>query len=403
MAIPFTDFSRAPLLESPWKNAFEDVLKGYKMSQEPAKMREEQSARQLANKLKELDVEHKPKEYELNDQGKSLANALQSKALEHYDERFGLEKRLKQAQINKANRPEQLKGALAQAMQLRNSLNPSSPNYERDLKDVNQYINKLGTSSKGIQVSTTPEGGVEVSIGGQGQLANTLGLPPLPKGQVYLLDENQKPMGIGKPYSEGEKKEESGRAAFNIWQQFITDSQAPYSGKGATRQFESDVQKYSTDEAAKNRIDNLLAADKLLFSTTVKEEATLGGANTNQAYNRITHSLENSEIYPLLKKISKYQLPQGYSKASSDIFNQMVNKGTEAGKNIAAYKPFYFNTQRNAQPEAPQQATFQSRLNANNPKRFKSGFKTEAEFNKYYLSLSQEDRKAFRKQLAEKK
>lgn len=102
MAIQFTDFSRAPLLESPWKNAFEDVLKGYQISQEPAKMREEQSARVLANKLKDLEVQHKPKEYELNDKGKELANALHSKALEHYEEKFALEKQLKQAQIQRA-------------------------------------------------------------------------------------------------------------------------------------------------------------------------------------------------------------------------------------------------------------------------------------------------------------
>lgn len=102
MAIQFTDFSKAQLLDSPVKTIFEDVLKGYKMSQEPAKMKQESSARELANKLRELDVEHKPKEYALGDQQKSLANALQSKALEHYEEKFGLERDLKKAQIQKA-------------------------------------------------------------------------------------------------------------------------------------------------------------------------------------------------------------------------------------------------------------------------------------------------------------
>jgi len=101
MAIQFTDFSRAPLLEndSPLKTIFEDVLKGYKMSQEPAKMKEEQSARELANKLKGLEVEHKPKEYALADQEKNLANALKSKALSYSDEKFDLERQYKKAQI----------------------------------------------------------------------------------------------------------------------------------------------------------------------------------------------------------------------------------------------------------------------------------------------------------------
>ena len=99
MAIQFTDFSRAPLLDSPAKTIFEDVLKGYKMEQEPAKMKQESTQRELANKLKDLEAKHKPTEYALSDQGKSLANALHSKALEHYEEKYALEKQHKQAQI----------------------------------------------------------------------------------------------------------------------------------------------------------------------------------------------------------------------------------------------------------------------------------------------------------------
>lgn len=99
MAIQFTDFSRAPILESPVANLLENVLKGYQISQEPGKMKQEASARELANSLRKLEVEHKPKEYQLNDQQKSLANALHSKALEHYEENYALEKQHKQAQI----------------------------------------------------------------------------------------------------------------------------------------------------------------------------------------------------------------------------------------------------------------------------------------------------------------
>lgn len=102
MAIQFTDFSKAPLLDSPAKNIFEDVLKGYQMEREPAKMKQEATAKDLANQLKKLEVEHKPKEYALGDQEKGLANALKSKALEHYEEKFGLERDLKKAQIQKA-------------------------------------------------------------------------------------------------------------------------------------------------------------------------------------------------------------------------------------------------------------------------------------------------------------
>lgn len=346
MAINLPNFLNAPeSAESPWKNALENVLKGYKMEREPTKIRQEESERELANQLKDLEVKHKPKEYELTDQGKSLQNALHSKALKHYDEKFNLDRDLKKAQIKKANSPEGLKGALASAFKLRDNLDPNNPNYDKDKTAIENYINKISTPKAGINVTTNPEGGVEVSIGGQGEVANTMGLAPLPKGQTYLFDENKKPIGIGKPYTEGEKKELGGRAAFNIYQKFITDAQAPYSGQDSSSQFLDDVSTYSTDAAAKTRIDNLIAADNLLFSTTVKEEATLGGANTNQAYNRITHSLNNSEVYPLLKNIAKYELPQGYKKASSDIFNKVLNEGSDAGAKIPAYKPYYFNQQ----------------------------------------------------------
>ncbi len=80
MAIQFTDFSKAPLntQESPLSSVFENVLKGYKMQQEPAKMAAEQKQ-------------------------KNLANSLKAKALEHYDETYSLDKQLKQARINKLN------------------------------------------------------------------------------------------------------------------------------------------------------------------------------------------------------------------------------------------------------------------------------------------------------------
>lgn len=100
MALQIIDYSRAPLLDAPGKTIFEDILKGYQIAKEPAKMQEEQSARQLANQLKKLDVEHKPKEYALNDQHKSLTNAMLAKANEHYEEKFKLDKDYKTAQMN---------------------------------------------------------------------------------------------------------------------------------------------------------------------------------------------------------------------------------------------------------------------------------------------------------------
>lgn len=102
MAIQFTDFSRAPILDSPGKDLFENILKGYKMEQEPQKMEQEKSARELANQFKAAEVAHQPKGYQLEDKQKELANSLQDKANQHYEEKFKNDQDLTKARIQKA-------------------------------------------------------------------------------------------------------------------------------------------------------------------------------------------------------------------------------------------------------------------------------------------------------------
>lgn len=156
MAIPFTDFSKAKLLDAPGKNIFEDVLKGYAISQEPAKMQEEQSARQLANQLRKLEVEHKPTEYALNDKHVSLANSLSDKANAHYEEKFALEQAYKQSQIDKNNRPASAgalkpNGAVANEDYIWNMEHPG-----RDITpEEQQHVDKLKAALKVSQDSTT--------------------------------------------------------------------------------------------------------------------------------------------------------------------------------------------------------------------------------------------------------
>lgn len=108
----WTDYTKAPIQQSPLSTIFEDALKGYKMAREPANMAAEELKKQQANALQKLDLEHKPKEYELGDQQKKLANALQDLALKHKPKEYDLSDALKQAQINKANRPGTTGGAL---------------------------------------------------------------------------------------------------------------------------------------------------------------------------------------------------------------------------------------------------------------------------------------------------
>lgn len=295
MAIQYPNFLGAPVQESPLKGLFEKVLNAYQL---PGQLKAQQEKAATEAQLKQ---------------------AMTQKAM---------------AEAQKAGRPADLNSALAQAFQLRDKYPEGSP----DRQKVEDYIKKLGTSNQGVSVSGGPEG-FQIDIGGQGEKGNISELGKLKPGSVWIKDDEGKVVARGDPYSEKEKTEYGGREFFNMIQPFLSEAQAPYTGRGSVKRFEEDVAKYATDPEAKERIDNLLAAEKLMFSGTVKENATLGGANTNKVYDRLTKSLETSDVYPLLKNIAKsYQLPNGFSQASDEIFNERLNEASEASKQIPAFK-----------------------------------------------------------------
>lgn len=155
MAINFTDFSKAPLQNSAAASIFENILKGYKMGKEPEKIQQESDSRALANKLKDLEVQHKPKEYALNDAGKSLANALHQKALDTYDERWELDKQVKQANIQKAKsggigKPSGDVGNAMIIQQYEDQLGADNPLVKRmkEAYEVNKRAKEVNTKSK---------------------------------------------------------------------------------------------------------------------------------------------------------------------------------------------------------------------------------------------------------------
>lgn len=77
MAINFTDFSRAPIQDSPWSNALENAFKGYQLSQMPSQMKDEAQKRQLANAMSQLKLEQEPERF---DKEQAYKDALIKKA-----------------------------------------------------------------------------------------------------------------------------------------------------------------------------------------------------------------------------------------------------------------------------------------------------------------------------------
>lgn len=50
-AMTFTDYSKAPLIDSPWKSASEGMADGYRMAKEAQRVQAEQQQLELQNKI----------------------------------------------------------------------------------------------------------------------------------------------------------------------------------------------------------------------------------------------------------------------------------------------------------------------------------------------------------------
>src|SRR5690606_16150289 len=140
MALQTFNWANLPVQESPYGNLIEDIFKGYQIGRAPEQMNEEQLKRQLANKLSQMEVEHKPTEYSLSDA-------------------------LKQAQIQKALRPplSTIEKALAGAQRIKGIFGENSPEY----KAATDYVNKIAQGS-GTQFSVDPSTGVVTFSQGTG-------------------------------------------------------------------------------------------------------------------------------------------------------------------------------------------------------------------------------------------
>lgn len=320
MGINFTDFTNAkqaepmPITQSPWADVFENVLKGYKIAEEPRKMKREAEQKELANSLQKLALAHKPKEYALADS-------------------------LKQAQIAKANRPggSGLKGALATAFQLRDKLDPNSPTYEKDLKSVNDYITHLGNPT-GIGAVAAPGEGIKVDLP-EGKVGYIPATGKNKAGWQTVTDDKGQPIGYNVPRSDKDITQLKAKAGFDVVYPFLNESFGQYSGRGGYERYISDIHNYKKDAAAKSRIDNLGAANKLLSIASTTENARIGGHATNVQLEELKHSLESSEIGRRLKRAGEFGLPAKYSIPAGNIFKGYLDKVSDVGKvNIPSHE-----------------------------------------------------------------
>ncbi len=167
------------------------------------------------------------------------------------------------------------------------------------------------------------------------------GLKP---GEDWISNKESEHVGVSRPFVEREKKELSGRNFFNVVYPEILKSTSYYSGQGSITRFNDDIANYNTNKSSQKRVDNYLTALQLIPSASVKENATIGGANTNQVYNRLIKSIKSSDLPQVIEDLeSQYRLPRGAKLRAGMKFQSILNKATKAGEKIPARKVEYLN------------------------------------------------------------
>ncbi len=191
--------------------------------------------------------------------------------------------------------------------------------HTRDVLNANREVNtnlaptkqltheaKLAGEYDKIDKGINPANGEKLTPERQEQLKSSYAAKEgqLPKGQSYIFDPKTKErIGIERQPSDKERKEIAGREAMNMVIPKITEGLAEYSGHGSYLRFLNDTRSYDSDKSAKQRIDKFLLAKALLTAGVIKEDATIGGANTNQVYNRLIKTLDSSDLKPIIEYI----------------------------------------------------------------------------------------------------
>lgn len=392
MPLSIIDYSKIAPQQPAIGNFLGNILKGYQMQREPTRIRQAEEAAKYDNMIKQIQAEFARPKSEAELQGLNLRNQATGITNQELGQRLhamltGQNLQNQTREMTNQGLPERLKAQLAliqaQTEKARRGPAPKLTNYEnalaaiprveaqfgkdsKEANDARQIAHLLAIQKQGIQISQGPEG-FNVSIGGVGQPEGSItGFPKLGTGEQYIMDQKtQKPIGVLKPKAPAEIKQESGRAFFNTTQPFLNKSLAPYSGQGAFKKFAKDVDMYQSDKAAKQRIDNFFAAQFLLTSATVAENATIGGPSTNRSLIKLQKSLDSSEIPLIMQSLSSFALPAGYKEFSQDIFNQKLNEASEAAKNVPQYKQMLYNRE---QKSADKESALKKELEKSQPK-----------------------------------
>lgn len=226
------------------------------------------------------------------------------------------------------------------------SMMPKDSAYQgpaREARDLERLRNEVGENSpvyKQAQELARQKSETNSALNEQ-RLRRAGGLKP---GETEVKNDSGEVIGISKDFSPTEAKEEKGRIFFNYTYPKILQATSYYSGQGSIVRFANDASKYKTDKKSQQRIDNYLAAVKSIGPGAVKENATVGGANTNQVYNRLISTLNSSDLPKKVPEIvRKYGLPKEAELRAGLKFQSWLNQATNASKKIPARHTQYLD------------------------------------------------------------
>ena len=115
-------------------------------------------------------------------------------------------------------------------------------------------------------------------------------------------------------------------------------------GKGSIKRFNHDISNYDNDPKARKRIVNYLTASKLISQGIIKEDATLGGANTNKVYSKLEDALNSSDIPIKFDSLNRqFRLPFKAELESGMEFQKILNQSLKAGESIPSRKVEYLS------------------------------------------------------------
>ena len=311
MPIDFTDFTKIPIREKEIGNIFSDILQGFKMQREPAKMNAEQKKIDLENLLSGVKVKFAEPEAQESLKGKRLSNQILGTEAKYADQKA-------LADIDGKNLSNQHAKILIDQLKLTNPI--LSQQLEEDLKLKQAKVlqenlvkdllsNAFGTQSGNQEANLTGENqnSNPMNLGSGNEQPKTAGNPNNGlnyQSAAFLMHK----LGMGKP-------------------EIKADKNGKYMAMTPFGNFETGVSPITKGQETLGKAD----AEKI----AALEDSVLGNAGKLETYDQLNGILNSPAFEDIRKRgyAGKYELGY-YSKFGTQKQKELIGKFDALAGNI---------------------------------------------------------------------